>query len=222
MDQRHESNRNTVDLLTDAIAHAASESLTQLYVRRGHLYESLGDTASSVRDFLHALDTADSPSDITHIRSMIALALAKQNEKEQALFWAISAVDEDSSNPEAHHTMGLICDFCGFVNMAIESLKSAIKLDPHRWESIRVLGSCLRESGRVPESIETLSRYVMNNPAEPQGLYELAWSVHVCPGENNLHRAKELYEQALKSDPSPNLRAIIDRKLQDISSHHPA
>ena len=149
---------------------------------------------------------------------MIALAFAKKGLKEQALFWATSAVDQDSCDGEGYHTLGLVCDCCGFLNVAIESLKKAIHLEPDRWDSIRLLGSCQRENGRIEDAIETLSRYVANNPDEPLGLYELAWSIHVLPGseKNKLQMAKAMYEKALKNNPSTNMRPIIERKLQDI------
>ena len=44
--------------LTDAIDAAGdnAEELTRLYIERGHCYNQLGDAASSVNDFLSALD----------------------------------------------------------------------------------------------------------------------------------------------------------------------
>lgn len=213
-----DSTSDKIDSLTKTISAASSEAeLTQLYIERGHCYNLLGDEVNSVRDYLSALDTATCNSDIVHIKSMIALALAmKEGQKEQGLFWAMSAVDQDSCNAEGYHTLGLVCDVCGFLNLAVESLQNAIHLEPDRWDSIRVLGSYLRENGRVKEAVETLSRYVANNPDEPRGLYELGWSIHVFPGENNLRKANELYEKALSNDPGSNLRALIERKLQDI------
>ena len=204
--------------LTKAIDAAGSEEeLTQLYIERGHCYEHLGDAVNSIRDFLSALDSAQLKSDLVHIKSMIALALAKKDQKEQALYWSMGAVDQDPCNAEGYHTLGLICDICSFLNLAIESLQRAIQLEPHRWDSVRVLGSCLRESGRIQEAIETLSQYTANNPDEPLGLYELAWSLHVSSGtQNNLRMAKELYEKALSNNPSSGLRAMIERKLRAI------
>ncbi len=208
----------TIDALTKAIgATSSDEELTKLHIERGNCYLVSGDDGNSVRDFLDALETATSKSDMVHLKSMIALTLARKDEKEQAIFWALSAVDQDPQNAEGYHTLGLVCDVCGFQNVAVESLERAVHLDPDRWDSIRLLGSCLRENGRLPDSIETLSRYATNNPAEPLGLYELGWSLHVWPGENNLYRAKELYKQALEGDPSPSLREIIERKLHDIA-----
>lgn len=215
----HTSER--IDSLTKAISAASSESdSTQLYIERGHCYNLLGDEVNSARDYLSALDTATNNSDIVHIKSMIALALArKEGQKEQALFWAMSAVDQDSCNAEGYHTLGLVCDICGFLNLAVESLQRAISLEPDRWISIRLLGSCLRENGQLQEAVETLSRYVANNSDEPHGLYELAWSLHVCASsESQLQRAKHLYETALRYNPSVEIRTIIERKVLAINS----
>ena len=122
---------------------------------------------------------------------MIALALAQKDQKEQAVYWATSAVDQDDSNAEGHHTLGLVCDICGFLNSAVESLRRAIQLKPRRWDSVRLLGSCLRESGRVEEAIEVLSRYTANNPDEPLGLSELGWTLNVSSGgQHNLRMAQ--------------------------------
>lgn len=211
-----------VSVLTNAIAVTRSdEELTQLYIERGHCYNALGDEVRSVRDYVTALDTARSKSQRVHISSMIALALAgKDGQKEQALFWAMSAVDQDRHNAEGYHTLGLVCDVCGFLNVAIEALQRAIGLEPNRWDSIRVLGSCLRENGQIQEAIETLSRYVANNGDEPSGLYELAWSLHIIAGGDveKLQSAKEMYERALRSNPNADLRTRIERKLGDIRS----
>lgn len=214
----HASDR--IETITKSIRDASNElDLTKLYIERGHCYELLEDSVNSIRDFLTALDTATSNSDIVHIKSMVALALAKKSEKEQAIFWAMSAVDQDSCNAEGYHTLGLVCDICGFLNLAIESLRRATDLEPHRWDSVRVLGSCLRENGQVREAINTLSRYVTHNPDEPLGLYELAWSLHVLSGGDmdKLHTVKEMYERALRANPGSNMRAIIERKLRDIN-----
>lgn len=207
-------------VLSKAIDNGGSEEeLTQLYIERGHCHEQLGDAASSVEDFLGALDRARLNSDLVHIKSMIALALAKKGQKEQALYWAMSAVDQDPGIAEGHHTLGLICDTCGFLNSAIETLQIAIQLEPQRWESVRLLGSCLRESGRVAEAIEKLSKYVEINPNEPLGLSELAWSLLAAHGiPNNLRMAEEFYEKALNNEPSPELRAIIERRLRGLRS----
>ena len=176
----------------------------------------MGDAANSVRDFLSSGDTAQSDADKVHIESMIALALATKGEKEQALYWAVCAVDQDSRNAEGHHTLGLACEVCGFLNLAIESLQRAIELQPPRWESVRVLGTCQRESGRVQDAIQTLSRYVANNPDDPWGMYELAWSLHVYPVGDNLEKAEQLYERALGKNPDQLIRTIVERKLRDI------
>jgi tetratricopeptide (TPR) repeat protein len=216
----HASDR--IDTLTKAIVTASSEAeLTQLYIERGHCYNLCEDEVNSVRDYLSALDTATNNSDIVHIKSMIALALArKEGQKEQALFWAMSAVDQDSRNAEGYHTLGLVCDICGFLHLAIESLQRAIYLKPDSWDSMRLLGSCLRENGQLQEAVEILSRYVANNPDESLGLYDLAWSLHVSAGGDlgKLKIVKEMYEKALMNNPSSNMRAIIERKLEDIHS----
>lgn len=218
MNRIEDATAERIRSLTKQIDTAGSETqLTKLYIDRAHCHEDLGDAVSSVRDFLSALDYAQLKSDLVHIKSMIALALAKKDQKEQALYWAMSAVDQDPCNAEGYHTLGLICDICGFLNLAVESLQRAIQAEPHRWDSVRLLGSCLRESGRIEEAIEILSRYTVNNPNEPLGLSELAWSLHVSSGDhNNLRMAKELYEKALCNNPSPELRATIERKLRAI------
>jgi hypothetical protein len=79
------------------------------------------------------------------------------------------------------------------------------------------LGTSLRESGRVTDAVDTLSQYVEKNPNEPTGMYELAWSLHVNPGEENLRLARAYYERALDHNPSDELRAIIIRKLEDLA-----
>lgn len=214
---RPDNDAEKIDVLTKAIGDARSdEELTRLHIERGHCYERLEDAVKSTNDFLTALDTAQRKSDIVHIKSMIAYALAKKDQKDQAVFWALGAVDQDPCNAEGYHTLGLICDICGFLNIAIESLQRAVHLEPGRWDSIRVLGTCLRENGRIQEAIETLSRYVAGNPNEPLGLYNLAWSLHILGGRGNLQMAKDMYERALLNNPGRNMRAIIERKLNDL------
>jgi len=189
-----------------------------LYVERAGCYRVLGDATKSVSDFLDALVVADKKSDIVYIKSQVALAMVqREGLKEQALFWAMGAVDEDPENADAYHTLGLICEVCGYLNVAVESLRRALVLEPHHWDAMRVLGSCLRENCQIEELIDTLSRYVANNPHEPLGLYELAWSLHVRLGSNeHLREAKNCYEMALNNNPSLELRTVIERKLRDI------
>ncbi len=213
-------------MLTEAIVmFAKAEELTRLYIDRADCYEMIGESAKSVGDFLLALDAAENKSDIVHIKSMIALALIKKDDKEQGLFWAMSAVDQDVRNAEGHFTLGLICEYCDFLNLAVESLQKSLELRPDYWQAMRVLGSCLRQNGQIEESIDTLTRYVAINPVEPLGYYELAWSLHVCAfSETQLRRAKQCYESALQYNPNAELRAIIERKMlgiQSVLSGHP-
>ena len=86
----------------------------------------------------------------------------------------MGAVDQDPRNAHGYYTLGLICDFCGFLNLAIEFLQRALELQPQHWDAMRVLGSCLRDNYRIKESIDVLSGYVAKNPDEPLGLYNLA------------------------------------------------
>ena len=126
-----------IELLTKAIDNCVvKEDLTRLYIERAHCHDVLGDLSNSVNDFLTALETAEATSDIVHSRSMVALALVKKDQKEQALYWATIAVDADMLNSEGHFALGLICSFCGILNVAIESLRATLKLKPTHTQAL--------------------------------------------------------------------------------------
>jgi tetratricopeptide (TPR) repeat protein len=210
-----------IEALTRAIEVTSRErELTKLYIERAHCHGRVHDTVNSVRDFLSALEIAQDTTDKVHIKSMLAFAFVTKDQKEHAIFWATSAVDDDVCSAEAYDTLGLVCDCCGFLNVAISSLRRAIELEPGRRESLRVLGSCLRENGELQEARETLFRYVESNPSDPIGLYELGWTLHVCAGsEDDRRLVVEMYERALARDPDEQLRSTIVRKLGEIRTH---
>ena len=59
--------------------------------------------------------------------------------------------------------------------------------------------------------------YVDNNPDEPLGLYELAWTYHISLQiPDNYKIALDLYERSLKNNPGPEMQSITMRKIQDI------
>src|SRR5947209_7016256 len=128
--------RERIDALTRAIGTSNDvDERTQSYIERAHCHQLVGDDVNSVSDYLTALETAKNKSDRVHIRSMIALALMRKDEKEQALFWAMGAVDEDPSNAEGHFTVGLICECCDFLNLATEFLQRAREYQPDHWQA---------------------------------------------------------------------------------------
>jgi tetratricopeptide (TPR) repeat protein len=216
----HDNARAEIYSLTKAIAAGGTAmELAQHYIKRASLYEVIGESASSVADLLDALDVAENKTDIVKIKLEIALAMAKKDLKEQAMFWAMGAIDADLGNADGYYVLGLICDSCGFTKLAIELLQKALDIQPQHWDAMRVLGSCLRETFQIEKSIEILSRYVANNPNEPLGLFDLAWSLHVMPDSGSrIQTARNLYQKALNNNPSLELRALIEKKLEDIRS----
>jgi len=207
-----------VNSLTTAIAAECSTTeLACLYTKRAACYESLGDYTNTVADYTKALELAEEDSHLIHIKSMLALAYLAQEQNETALFLALDAVEHDGENAEARHIFGLVCAHCGFFNSAIDSLRHAMKLRPDCWEAMLKLGECLREKGRMEESIEILSSYVAENGDDPRGLYELGWSIHFTPTvENRKERARQLYGNALKKNPSWWLRTLIQKRLNGL------
>ena len=79
--------------------------------------------------------------------------------------------------------------------------------------SIVALLSAFRRDGGSCSSDGLRHRYA-SSYADPKGLYELAWTMHVSVGvPDRLERAEELYEEALRHSPSQRLRSLIERKI---------
>jgi tetratricopeptide (TPR) repeat protein len=214
------STTKEIDDLTLAIEAATdSVNLMELYLKRAHCYGEIQNDSSSVEDLLNALDHTISDTDISRIRSMIALLFAKKNDRrEQALYWAVGAVDSDSESAEAHYVLGLVSDCCDYVQVAIESLKRAIELNPDHLDAHRLLGLCYRKSLRLKEAINALSAYLEKLPQDPVALFELANAFKLSTSTVvNTQRAIELYQKALEMNPDSNLKAMIEKKLESIS-----
>ena len=107
--------RCEIEALTDAINRCDDRSkLGQLFIYRAQYETQLGDDVRAVEDYLDALEVTEENSDVSRIKSAIALIFAKKVDREQdALYWALGAVDRAPEDPEARYVLGLVCDCCG-------------------------------------------------------------------------------------------------------------
>ena len=216
--------RKRVDELTRSLASEREEAeLARLYIERAHCYCVLEDDGKSVADYLSALDHATDSAQIVHIRSMISLAfLSKADNRENAIWWAVAAVDRDPRNAEGLYTLGLNCEYSEFYDVAVEAFSRAVDSQPDHSSAERHLGVCLREACRLEEAVLVLTRYVDRNPDDAGGWYELGWTVHLSIAlPDRVARAKVLYLEALRHNPSDTLRRVITRKLEQCEMPYP-
>lgn len=212
--------RLRVDSLTRMIGEEPNPTeLVRYYTDRAACFETLRDYGKAIDDYTTALELVEEDPHFVHIKSMLALDLLAQDQKETALFVALDAVEHDAESAEARHIFGLVCAHCGFLNSAIASLQRAVALRPDCSEAVLKLGECLREKGLMEDSIETLSAYVAQNRDDPRGLYELAWSTQCSPViQDGIERAIQLYELALIKNPPSRLRALIQKRLESLNN----
>ncbi len=210
--------KEEIDLLTEAIhANPDSSKLSSLYIRRGDCHSKLKKHSEAVRDYLEAVDTAESDDEVIHVKALISLTFLQLDNQEHGLWWACAAVELDRENAEGQYVLGLNYSISGFFALAIEALEKTIELTPDNWPAHLLLGKCLREECRLPESLEVLTKYVDANPTDANALYELGWTTHVSLQiTDRIPLAIALYERALECAPTPSLRRMIERKQSSL------
>src|SRR6266542_5117185 len=113
--------------LTDAIECQPDKGeQARLYVARAHVYDMLGLRVESARDFLRALEFSSTQLERVHIKSMISLALLNSGEKEQAMWWATSAIDSDPDCAEGHYVFGLNCEYSELSACAVIAFRRTV------------------------------------------------------------------------------------------------
>lgn len=210
--QRISALTSLIDDGSQRLGHA--ESL----IERAHCYEIINDDELALRDYFSALDVATERRLIAHIRAMIALNLLKKGRKEEASWWAHSAVEVTPESAEAYHAVGLCFAFGELHYLAGEAFRKTLEFDPTYSGTKLELGKSLRESYRQDEAIVVLTEYVADHPSDPKGWFELGWSIHVSLHVNDRRsRALECYHKALSLNPHPSLRQRLDRKINDLT-----
>ncbi len=104
------------------------------------------------------------------------------------------AIDADPSEPDAHRALGAVMLFLGNHDLAIDSYRKAVELNPNGADLIMELGWALTYSGQPDEGLRIMDEAVSRNPYYPGWyLWDFAWGHFVA------HR----YESAIEALESP-------------------
>ncbi|QDU50502.1 tetratricopeptide repeat protein [Gimesia panareensis] len=211
-----------LEVINQKIATKPDDSeLCDLLIERAHIYDSLKDDVASIKDYFAALDVASDREKVAHINSMISLALLTHDKKEEALWWAMAAVDRAPDGEEANYVLGMNLAISEFHNMAVESFKKTLDINPEHKEAFLAWGvNVSKNLKRLTEGREILTSYTKKYPTDAKGLFELAFATYMSSvGPNfavHLFKAKELFEKTLTLECSERLVRRIKDLLEEI------
>lgn len=214
--------REQLEAINQRIATEPDDpELGDLLIERAHLFNLMRDNVASLKDYFAALDVTRDREKIAHIKSMISLALLAYDKKEEALWWAMAAVDRDPNGEEANYVLGMNLAISEFHNMAVESFKKTLEINPEHQEAFLAWGvNVSKNLKRLAEGKEILTAYTKKYPTDGRGFFELAYSTYMSSvGPNysvHLFKAKELFEKALTLECSERLVRRIRDLLEEI------
>ena len=194
------------------------EELTRLYIDRGHAFNMLDKPEESTKDYRQALEFATRPADLVHIKSMISLALLQADEREQSIWWAVSAVDSEPEIAEGNYVLGLTCKSCDLHKLAVRMFRRVLEIDPNDTKARMALGKCLRETGDLDAALREFDEYILAQPADPHGYFERGFTIQrhaALPSFISLtHRD---YARVLELNPDERLRSRVTRQLEKLN-----
>ena len=195
------------------------EELTRLYVDRANAFNMLDKSDESTRDYLKALEFATRPTDLVHIKSMISLAILEADEREQAMWWAVSAIDSDPEAAEGNYVLGLNCKYCEFYKFAVRMFRRVLEIDSSSSKARLALGRCLRETGNLDAALEEFDEYILAQPADPHGYFERGLTIQTSAAHPTftslVHRD---YARVLELNPDGPLRLRVRMQLEKLAS----
>jgi len=119
--------------------------------------------------------------------------------REQARFWANSALQIEPDNVEALSVLGIVANAQDLdSDKALELLRKAVRANPGDLTANNFLGDLLFRTGNIPEAIIYESRAAEIDPLAPVQLSDLAF-VYLLAGE--YEKAIDLSERALEQNP---------------------
>ena len=200
------------------------DQLASLLWTRGTRSDQMNRYKSALPDFLQALDLA--PNREFRGRLMLEIAylyLKLPDNREKAMWWAARTRDYSPEDADAHFLFGMNCEFSEFYSIAVEEYQLVLKLNPDHDQCKLRLGVSLRWNAQFEESARMLEDYVCKFPDNPEGLYNLAWTLDLMSVKESSHglRAIEYYEKALSFEPRAYRKVKIERKLKSLKEKYP-
>ena len=121
-----------------------------------------------------------------------------------ALKSAQKAIATDPSEPSAHHALGSVRLFLRKHDLAINSFRKAIELNPNGADSIVEYGAALTYSGSVDEGLRIMEDAISRNPYYPGWyLWYIAWGHFVA------HRYEDAIDTLEKRTPKSNFTHLM-------------
>lgn len=170
----HDAYQVGVDMLNAGLKRLPDSA--QLYMARGILYVQLGKYAESDRDFANAsrLDP-----NLEHGAALEGLAALQQNNLPQAEKIVRQRLQRAPDNAFAHYLLGEILTREGATvnsarfDEALQSAKTAIRLQANFSRARDLLGRLLLEQGKTAEAIHESRLAFQENPTDQTALYHL-------------------------------------------------
>lgn len=134
----------------------------------------------------------------------------------------MAAVDRDPNGEEANYVLGMNLAISEFHNMAVESFKKTLDINPEHQEAFLAWGvNVSKYLKRLAEGREILTAYTKKYPTDAKGLFELAFATYMSSvGPDfavHLFKAKELFEKTLKLECAERLVRRIKDLLEEIN-----
>ncbi|KHJ88357.1 tetratricopeptide repeat protein [Oesophagostomum dentatum] len=207
-------------ILEEAV-HAAPSSyqfLASLWFSLGEVYDAQGQDHKAEEAFRTALQTAPE-----HVPSMLTLGYLKnkQNQTLESNRWFSQALAVSSDSVEVYHHIGTAAalrhniTLKGDVIEAEAAYTAALNLSATHMETLRALGTLLREQGKYDKCEEVLETLQSHHPsAESFGDYGAILHLN-----GKLKKAKEFYEKSLTLNPNSSIvRENLGKLLRKMSS----
>jgi tetratricopeptide (TPR) repeat protein len=123
----------------------------------------------------------------------------KANQYRPALEEVDRAIALNPRLPEAHSLRGRLLFIASDLPGVEASFREALKLDPNHFEALLLLGTLLREQGRIEEARALLDRAYRLRPKEIRVRYQCAV---LASAEGHDGRAVEMLEDLIKDTPN--------------------
>jgi tetratricopeptide (TPR) repeat protein len=151
--------REAADLLEPYAAR--SEPSLDALLTRGAALAQTGRTAEALVAFRRALELAPTNARILVDIGNAHLAAREPSAAREAF---LAALARKGDLARAHNGLGVVAAETGRVDEAIESWKTAVRLDPREWDTLYNLGRLLRRAGRAEEARPFVERFAREAP----------------------------------------------------------
>lgn len=174
--------------------------LSRLLFERAQLQHALGDDSAALADCFSASHfTWGDRLTLARIHTLISQIYLEYEQKEKALWWAMSAVDREPESVEAQYILGQVLAFSEFRRPAVDCFRKVLALEPRHQAAQLALGVSLRETSHhyFEDAIAVLTTYVDDWPDDADGWFELAYATYIAeilPGRNQ-GESQELFQR---------------------------